>query len=253
MRDIQLLHNLIPNATQWTQPLVDAVRAWGVSPHRVSWWLANLLHESAGFTRLEESLHYTPARVMAVWPHRFPTLDRAREATRSPEALAEAVYAGRLGNTPGTGDAWRYRGRGAIQLTGRDNYARYQQASNQPVLENPDLLLTPRVAADAAAWYWTSRRLNQAERFQDAVRGINGGLNGLADRRKWLQALQTAGLPTVDRLGQFDTLVLHNLDDTLIDTLHTFVLDRTPAILRGRMVASKTAGKLDVRITEVHA
>lgn len=266
MRDtIQTLERILPpaRAKAWTGPLQAAADRWRVHPGLPTlWWLANLLHESSGFSRLEENLNYTPARAMAVWPSRFRTMQDAVSATSSPRVLAERVYAGRLGNRVGTGDAYRYRGRGIIQLTGRSNYAAYAKASGIDVVAQPDQLLTPEVAADAAAWYWASRNLNASESFEATVKGINGGLNGLADRKRWLALLSAAwkelrtgntadaSPARMEELGSFDTIVCHGFDTADAVAVARGHLLNQPAIIRGRFVATRThrgGGKLDVR------
>lgn len=259
------LQSVVPaaRAGRWGSHLARAAETWGVLGGAPTLsWLANLLHESSGLQRLEESLAYTPARAQAVWPHRFPTLEAARQATSSPRQLANTVYNGRLGNRPGSDDGWRYRGRGLIQLTGRANYRAYAQASGHDVLIKPELLQTPPVAADAAAWYWHHRSLNDTPTFEAVVRGINGGLNGLADRKRWLAHLQEVGTPAEDasaqphRMGEFDTLVLHDFNTVAAVRIARGHIVDEPTILRGHFVASRTpsgGGKLDVRAVRMEA
>lgn len=258
------LHSILkPNlARTWANPLHRAATRWSIPPHLPQQhWLAQILHETAGLTRLEESLAYTPQRLTAVWPHRFPTLERAKAvAAQGPRGIAESVYGGRLGNGPtGTGDGWRYRGRGLIQLTGRANYAAYAAASGVDAERHPELLLDPYVAADAAGWYWHHRGLNaraEADDLEAVTRGVNGGLNGLADRREWLERLRDA--PTLtnepaagpERLGTFERLVLHDLTNDDVLVILAAHLDHRPAILERTTVSvTPTVGgsKLDAR------
>lgn len=121
---------------------------------------------------------------MAVWPSRFKTLPEARQCERNPQALAERVYGGRMGNAS-PGDGWKYRGRGLKQLTGKTNYMAYAKAAGIDCVSNPDLLLQPEHAADSAAWFWSSNGCSALADKGD-VRGltqrINGGLNGLEER-----------------------------------------------------------------------
>ena len=156
------------------------------TPERLVQWLGQLHHESGGFTRLEENLYYSPERLMAVWPHRFPDRASALTCARNAVALAERVYGGRqdLGNTH-VGDGYRFRGRGYIQTTGRANYERAAQALGLDLLDDPDLLKTPRHAARAAGLFWRDRGLNAAADRGDTgaiTRAINGGMQGAADR-----------------------------------------------------------------------
>jgi putative chitinase len=106
---------------------------------------------------------------------------------RNSEKMANRVYAGRMGNGPeASGDGFRYRGRGLIQITGRDMYLRCGQALQLSLLDRPELLEQPEYAALSAAWYWWDRGLNEladAGLFDRITRVINGGNNGEADRR----------------------------------------------------------------------
>lgn len=158
----------------------SAIEAAGIVTRvRLCHFLTQICHESAYFTRLEENLSYTEGRLRQVFPKYFPSLSSARACARNPEALANKVYGGRLGNTE-PGDGWRYRGGGLIQTTGRTNYrlAGYE--------ENPDDLRCMPGALDAALVYWMS---NDCNRFADRGdltglrRRINGGTNGLADTK----------------------------------------------------------------------
>lgn len=148
-------------------------------------FLAQTLHETSLLEKLEENLNYSPERLMKVWPRRFPTLASARPYARDaggPEALANRVYGGRLGNAD-PGDGWRYRGRGIPQVTGKDNYALVQKVTGLPVLKNPDLLAQPLPALQAGIAWWErsvpDAILGDPERVSQAV---NGGDIGLEDR-----------------------------------------------------------------------
>lgn len=157
------------------------------SAPRAERFFAQLAHESAGYTRLVESLNYaTGARIRQVWPSRFPTEDDAAAYVRQPQKLANKVYGGRLGNTS-PNDGWVYRGRGLIQNTGRANYVDIEIATGMPVIDQPELLAQFPGAMTAAVSFWTSRRLTAlADRgapLEDETRIINGGLNGIDDRR----------------------------------------------------------------------
>lgn len=179
-------------AYTFCEPLNTAVDRWKIKA--VPEFLAQCAHESVSFSRLEESLYYTtPERIAAVF--RKFDLDRdgliepdelafAAAFVRQPEKLANFVYAGRYGNGPfESGDGWRYRGRGLIQLTFKDNYRAYQDASWLPVVEHPDMVKEPQWAADSAGWYWHSRNIDDvAQDVTLTTKRINGGTNGLKDR-----------------------------------------------------------------------
>lgn len=148
-------------------------------PPRIAAFLAQCHVESAGFTRLSENLNYTTAnRLMQVWPSRFQTLGATQPYVRNPERLANRVYADRLGNGPEqSGDGWNYRGRGVIQLTGKQNYGAAAQALGRPYLETPDLVAEPLDACLTTAWFWYARGLNalaDAGNVDAITRRVNG-------------------------------------------------------------------------------
>ena len=155
---------------------------------RVIHFLAQVCHES-GFVPRAENLNYsTTARLMAVWPSRFPDAAMASNYIHNPEKLANRVYANRMGNgIEASGDGWRYRGRGWIQLTGRANYEAFGVASD------PDALLTPEGAAKSAALFWRQKGLNGLADADDIVtitKRINGGTVGLSDRQALVERLK---------------------------------------------------------------
>ena len=151
-------------------------------------FLGQVLHESAMLERVEENLNYTAERMCAVWPARFPRVSDALPYARSPEALANRVYGGRLGNTQ-PGDGWRYRGRGLVQVTGRDNYAMVGKAVGLDLIAQPELLAQPAYALRASIAWWEGRIPDSA--MGDVVRVtklVNGGTAGLEHRRQLTEA-----------------------------------------------------------------
>jgi len=171
--------------------------------NRLHYFLAQLGHESNGLTVKEEALSYSAERLTKVWPSRFPTLEVARKYERNPEKLANFVYGGRMGNV-NPGDGYRYRGRGYIQLTGRDAYREVGRIAGIDLENNPDLASEPEYAVRIACAFWTWKKLNpacDAGDFTGLTRRINGGINGLTDRFEWLEKIQHllkpgAGTPT---------------------------------------------------------
>lgn len=152
---------------------------------RTAHFLAQIGHES-GFRPQEENLWYTARRIVQVWPSRFASVQDAQSCAMNPEALANRVYGGRMGNTQ-KGDGYRFRGRGLLQITGRANYQTYGDLINQPLTDQPELALQYGVGAQIAVAYWTQRGLNRLADLDDLTgitRAINGGLNGLADRSR---------------------------------------------------------------------
>lgn len=150
---------------------------------RIAAFLAQVGHESGGLTRFSENLNYSFEGLRATWPSRFvgesgATL--ARSIARQPEKIANTVYANRMGNgDTASGDGWRYRGRGLIQLTGRANYRLHG------LEDSPDTAAEPDTAARIAVTYWRDNGLNEladANRFEDITRRINGGLLGQTER-----------------------------------------------------------------------
>lgn len=175
------------NAERFAEHIGRAMREFRIlDPRHQAHFIAQIAHESARFTRLVENLNYSWQALMRVWPSRFPSESFAKQYHRIPEKIANYVYASRLGNgPPSSGDGWRYRGRGLIQITGRFNYARTSSGIGVDVVTEPDRLLEPREAARSAAWYWTEHDCGLCV-DEDDIRGltrrINGGLNGLSDR-----------------------------------------------------------------------
>ena len=167
-------------ARLFAQPLARACERFGIdTAARAAAFVAQAAHESAGFTRLEENLYYrTAERIRVVWPQTVRSLAEAGQLVRRPQALANRVYANRLGNGDETsGDGWRYRGRGLFQLTGRANYMAAGSACDRPYKDRPDLVAQPDDAALSAAWYWAAAGLNalaDSAQIDQITRRING-------------------------------------------------------------------------------
>lgn len=168
--------------------LAALIRAGSSTLKEKAMFLAQVHHESGGFTRLEESFKYSSAdRLMAISASakRAGTEAVTAALKAGPAAVAEIMYGGRMGNTT-KGDAYKYRGRGFIQLTGKDNYRAGAAAIGVDLVANPDAAATPEVAAKIAAWYWKTRvGVTGASGDTTAVtKLINGGTIGLADRQE---------------------------------------------------------------------
>lgn len=191
-------------AARWIAALNDCMRACAIdTPERQAAFLAQILVESAELRQIEESLDYSPQRLRQVWPHRFTSDAIAAQYAHNPAALANCVYANRMGNgDEAGGDGWRFRGRGLIQLTGRDNYQALSAAMHIDAVGNPDLLLACAGAALSAGWFWQSHGLNaladqlagtQADaQFILITRRINGGTLGLQQRQAYWTRARTA-------------------------------------------------------------
>jgi putative chitinase len=125
----------------------------------------------------------------------FPDDEIAAQYARQPEKIANRVYANRMGNgDEASGDGWKYRGRGLIQLTGKDNYTAFSLQANNEAIIKPDLVAQPELAAESAGWFWVTNGLNNLADTGDVkavTRRINGGFNGLDDRQKKYDLLMT--------------------------------------------------------------
>lgn len=185
----------LADPARWALALAPALARFEISsPARIAAFLAQTAHESAGFTRLEESLSYSARRICAVWPRRFHSVADAEPYAHAPERLANRVYGSRLGNGPeASGDGWRFRGRGLIQLTGRGNYRRAGMALALPLEIAPDLVADDwEVAALVAGHFWHVAGCNELadDHSDDDDRAdfvricqlVNGGTHGLAER-----------------------------------------------------------------------
>lgn len=186
-----------PTASRWA-PIFDAgIRpgAFSLGGAELDEFLGQVLHESANLERLVESLTYTSAeRICAVWPKRFPTLASAQPFVRNPEALANLVYGGRMGNAaPGHG--WLYRGRGLLMITGLDGYRATGAAIGVDLVRDPDKLAQPAIALRAAVAWWEDRipdRLLGDEDIRAERRLVNGGEVGLAECQRITRAARLA-------------------------------------------------------------
>ena len=174
-------------AITWCNPINAVIERFKLDTRaRAAAFLAQVGHESGRLTRLVENLNYSAEGLVATWPKRFDT-KLAAQVARKPEQIANIVYADRLGNgSQASGDGWKYRGRGLIQITGKSNYRDCGAVLGLELLSNPSLLEIPTNAAMSAGWFWSTSGLNalaDAGQFETMTRRINGGLNGLADRK----------------------------------------------------------------------
>lgn len=167
-------------------PLTDAMAEFGIdTPLRQAAFLAQVAIESGYLTATVENLNYSVASLMSVWPSHFDA-DEAADYGRQPERIANRAYANRNGNgDEASGDGWKYRGRGLIQLTGLDNYRACGDGLGLDLVGSPELLEEPFNAARSAGWYWSVNRLNALADERDIVhisKRINGGTEGLGER-----------------------------------------------------------------------
>lgn len=174
-------------AVRLAQALEQRAADFGVSLLlRRAHFMGQMAHESGGFTRFEENLNYSETRIPQVWSRLAP---RAAELAHHPEKLANAAYANKNGNgSEASGDGWRFKGRGIIQLTGRANYA---SAPVTGLLDHPERAAEPETAVTIALWFFQSHGCNQladADDVEAVTHKINGGHEGLAERQRLTDA-----------------------------------------------------------------
>lgn len=177
----------------WIAALGTPLRKAGITtPRRIAAFLGQCAVESGGFRNLQENLMYSAPRLCQVWPMRFPSREVAAACALQPEALANTVYANRLGNgAPDSGDGWRFRGRGLIQITGRTSYERFAAAMGMTLDKAVEHAATQAGAADSAAWFWSTNGLNapaESWSLDILTRTINGGTLGADERARLCQA-----------------------------------------------------------------
>jgi putative chitinase len=154
---------------------------------RVACFLAQCSHESAGFTTFVENLNYSAEGLCKVWPKRF-TAATAGAYNRNPEKIANKVYCDRMGNgSEASGEGWKYRGSGFIQITGKDNYTKFSKSCGKSLDDTVEYCRTLPGAVESACWFWSENKLNtrfvDKKDFEGLTKAINGGLTGLTDRQ----------------------------------------------------------------------
>lgn len=178
----------------WHKAMVKVFPKYKIdTPERIGGFIAQTAHESLNFTVLEENLYYKAETLDKIFPKYFVKAGRkAADYAKQPEKIANIVYGGRMGNTQ-PGDGYLFRGRGVIQLTGRDNYTNFGKTLNKSAEEVAVYVTSKEGAIESACWYWNSRNINKAADAGDIVamtKLINGGTIGLEDRKKhYLHAL----------------------------------------------------------------
>lgn len=156
--------------------------------HQVAGFLAQCQHESNDFTILKENLNYGAKGLRTTFGKYFPSLEIALAYERKPQKIASLVYANRMGNGPeSSGEGWKYRGRGIVQITGKDNYYRCSMHcfGDDTLLVSPDKLLEEKYALMSACWFWNTNHINECCDELDIkamTKRINGGFNGIESR-----------------------------------------------------------------------
>ena len=167
------------------------------TPLRLAHFFSQISHES-GLKPISENLNYTAKRLWEIFPKYFPTTELCNKYQKNPESIANRVYANRMGNgNEASGDGWKYRGRGFIQITGKENYNSLCNDTGINCVDNPDCLLEEANAMTSALWFWNKKGLNELadiDNIETITKKINGGFNGLAHRKslliKWKQILK---------------------------------------------------------------
>lgn len=180
---------------EWVDPLNEVFERFGIATkNQQAAFIGQCGHECGHFKILEENLNYRAETLMKLWPKRFPTLEFAKQYERQPRKIANSVYSNRMGNRDeASGDGFRFRGRGCIQLTGHSGYYHAGKALGVDFVMEPDLVAQPKYAALTAGWFWSTHGCNQlAETGAPVVdakmtwgqltKKINGGTIGLQDR-----------------------------------------------------------------------
>ena len=192
-----------PYITHWHNALEQLLPDYEINtPQRIAAFIAQCSHESGGFMFLTENLNYRWQSLRKVFPKYFPDDAIAQDYASRPnkqEAIANRIYASRMGNGPEeSGDGWRFRGRGLIQLTGRYNYTWFAASLEITPEEATEYLTTFEGAAQSACWFWETNKLNQWADKGDILtltKRINGGTIGLDDRIKHYEhALHVLGV-----------------------------------------------------------
>ncbi len=174
---------------EWADALLDPMTKAGMTtPKRAAAFLGQLAEES-NFKAIRENLNYQAARLVQVWPSRFPSIAAATPYAHNPEALANHVYCNRLGNgSEASGDGFKFRGGGAIQLTGRSTYAAFGATVGKSADDVATWITTPAGSAASACWFWTTRNINplaDAWDLESITKKINGGLTNLDQREEF--------------------------------------------------------------------
>lgn len=188
---IEQLQSIFKNNGQistWLISLNEILTKYEINTNlRVAAFLAQTGFESSQYNILQENLNYSAKGLLLTFPTHF-NKEQSIQYARQPEKIANHVYANRMGNGDETsGDGWKFRGRGLIMITGKDNYSSFSQDTYKDncIVDNPDLLISQGPALMGACWFWNKNNLNtlaDQSNFTEITKKINGGLNGLPQR-----------------------------------------------------------------------
>jgi putative chitinase len=186
---LEELSKKLPASVMAEIPVI--IEKFGIDgPLRLSHFLSQCAHESGNFKFVKENLNYSADGLRKIFPKYFPTIESANKYARQPEKIANKVYGSRMGNgDEASGDGFKFRGRGYIQLTGKDNYAAFDKFVDDDIMANPDLVATKYPLTSAAFFFHKNNLWSVCDRghSDDVVlavtKRVNGGTHGLADRQ----------------------------------------------------------------------
>lgn len=188
--NLEALSKKLPANVMDEIPLI--MEKFGIdNPLKLSHFLSQCAHESGNFKFLNENLNYSADGLRKIFPKYFPTIEAANKYARQPEKIANKVYGGRMGNgDEASGDGYKFRGRGFIQLTGKDNYAAFDKFVDDDIMANPDLVATKYPLTSAAFFFHKNKLWDICDKghTHDVVlavtKRVNGGTHGLTDRQE---------------------------------------------------------------------
>jgi putative chitinase len=199
---VEQVAELLPrvNSLLWHDAMQRVLPKWDIDTiDRVAGFIAQTSHESAGYSVLTENLNYSAEALDKIFPKYFKRAGRdAKDYHRQPEKIANVIYANRMDNgDTDSGDGWRFRGGGILQLTGRYNYTQFGKAEDKTAEEATEFVRSPIGALASACWFWDTNNINKYCDNQDITgmtKRINGGTIGLEDRKKhYAHALEVLG------------------------------------------------------------
>lgn len=189
-----------PYIDQWHHALSQLLPDYEINtPQRIASFIAQCAHESGNFIFLSENLNYKAESLVKIFHKYFPTIESTNGYAKNPQKIANKIYANRMGNGDElSGDGYKYRGRGLIQLTGKTNYTWFAASLEISAEEAAEYTQTFEGAAQSACWFWETNKLNQYADTGDILtmtKRINGGTIGLEDRKKhYAHALHVLGV-----------------------------------------------------------
>src|SRR5260221_4809558 len=198
MAFINILYNLWPNGDERVPGLRDGIAAsaqavfekYGTdTPLIIAHVMAQISHECGAGHDVIENMNYNAPRIRAVWPSRFPSIASAEPYAHNPQALANKVYNGRMGNRAGSNDGWNFRGRGGSQTTGRAGYGRVKKQTGFDVVNHPEILIDPKYFLECAVSDFINCGCLPFAKRDDifnVTKRLNGGTIGLVERKVWL-------------------------------------------------------------------